>query len=471
MIEGRRQGLLTLHWLFIAIVLPVWFLIAVYIGVEYVHKIKYEQINFPIYLAGIAFASLQILSNYSRADSRRTPGYLWVEAIRKTNSNAIVLALAFFAIVYATKDKSMSRLFLGSFILSTWFILLPLNRYLPIWLTRLLYRGDNAVKTVLVGNPGAIKYLDEWITEEPPLGMQILGIITPPEKDEVKAQIPHLGTINEFERILVENKVQQVILLETLQSREFITSVIDTAQHEGCRILIVNDWEDYFKIPVTTVNEGQYSFYTLQEEPLENPINRFLKRFLDIAVSLPIVLTILPILCVIIKCIQIKQSPGPLIFRQKRSGVYKKAFYLYKFRTMHFTEKNTTDESHQATVNDERVYPLGKFLRKNSIDEFAQFLNVLLGEMSLVGPRPHYLKHDEEFRKEVNIYQIRHLVKPGITGLAQSRGFRGEITDVSQIHGRVRSDLEYINSWTIWMDILIILKTIYQVMFPPRSAY
>ncbi len=173
MIKSRTRGILTLQGLIILFILPLLFLFEVFIAVEYVHKIIYAQVNFPLYLMGIVFARLLIINNSYRSDSRRTSGYLWVEAIRQTNSNTVILAMSLFAIVYATKDEAMSRLFLGFFILSTWIFLLPINRFLPIWLTRLLFRGENAIRTILVGSPSATKYLEEWITDDPPLGIEV----------------------------------------------------------------------------------------------------------------------------------------------------------------------------------------------------------------------------------------------------------------------------------------------------------
>tara|TARA_B100000614_G_C14335875_1_gene406779 strand:- start:202 stop:705 length:504 start_codon:yes stop_codon:yes gene_type:complete len=166
-----------------------------------------------------------------------------------------------------------------------------------------------------------------------------------------------------------------------------------------------------------------------------------------------------------------RQSPGPLFFKQERSGQRGRKFQILKFRSMHDRGADRSREGEQAKPGDDRVYTFGEFLRKSSIDEFPQFINVLLGNMSAIGPRPHMIQHDDEFSEQVNIYRTRHFVKPGITGLAQCKGFRGEVTELLLIEERVRYDLQYIRNWSIWLDLWIVFKTVLQVIKPPKSAY
>lgn len=144
---------------------------------------------------------------------------------------------------------------------------------------------------------------------------------------------------------------------------------------------------------------------------------------------------------------------------------------MLKFRSMYFAKPDENLEAQQARLRDSRVYPFGQFLRKTSLDEFPQFFNVLKGEMSIVGPRPHLPKHDFEFAKVAKAYRSRHLVKPGITGLAQTSGLRGEITDPAMLTHRVQMDLKYITHWSIWLDLHLTMKTIWQVVFPPKTAF
>jgi putative colanic acid biosynthesis UDP-glucose lipid carrier transferase len=171
----------------------------------------------------------------------------------------------------------------------------------------------------------------------------------------------------------------------------------------------------------------------------------------------------------IVSAIIIKiQSPGPIFFRQQRTGLDGKSFGCLKFRSMHV---NPDADKVQATKNDPRKFSYGDFMRKTNIDELPQFINVLLGDMSVVGPRPHMLKHTDEYSSIINRYMVRHLAKPGITGLAQVSGFRGETQMLSQMEDRVKKDIEYIENWTLLLDIKIILKTVTNVFRGEKNAY
>jgi putative colanic acid biosynthesis UDP-glucose lipid carrier transferase len=206
---------------------------------------------------------------------------------------------------------------------------------------------------------------------------------------------------------------------------------------------------------------------SLRTEPLENPFNRFLKRTFDIAISLPVVIFILPVLSPIVWLFQIFQSPGRLFYWQTRAGLGNRKFQILKFRTMH---GDHGAEARQARKNDSRVYPAGRWLRKLSLDEFPQFVNVLLGDMSVVGPRPHLVQHNKEFEKELSQYNIRSFVKPGITGLAQVRGFRGETLTRADLTNRIESDLYYIENWTFTLDIVIVFRTFWHMIRPPEKS-
>jgi putative colanic acid biosynthesis UDP-glucose lipid carrier transferase len=181
-----------------------------------------------------------------------------------------------------------------------------------------------------------------------------------------------------------------------------------------------------------------------------------------------VVLFILPPLSLAVWAIHRWQSPGRLFYTQSRAGRSGEPFRIWKYRTMH---ESNGDERVQARRDDDRIFPLGRLLRRTSLDEMPQFINVLLGDMSVVGPRPHLDAHEEVFAKSAEVYRMRFFVKPGITGLAQSRGYRGEAGNVAEVQERIRLDLIYIRSWSVWLDIVIIVRTLGAVMMPPRSAY
>lgn len=205
-----------------------------------------------------------------------------------------------------------------------------------------------------------------------------------------------------------------------------------------------------------------------REEPLSNPINKATKRVFDFIVSSLFLALVFPWILIIVGTIIKIKSPGPIFFKQKRTGLDGKVFNCIKFRTMKVNEESDTL---QATENDPRKYPFGDFMRRTNIDEFPQFINVWKGEMSLVGPRPHMLKHTDEYSKIINRFMVRHLAKPGITGLAQVSGFRGETKYIDQMEGRVKKDIEYIETWTFLMDLKIIFKTLTNMFGNDENAY
>ncbi len=474
MIKSRTRGLVTLQTFSLLVILPSWFILLTLLTESFGREILQNQINFPLYLLGIAGACLLFLNYDNPIEHRGGGSFQFVIAVRKANTGILILALVLFGIVFATKDKAISRMFLGIYIASSWVLLLMLHRYLPVFFSRVFFRGKNTINTILAGNPGKAEKLQDWILNHPTLGMNVLGLVSYGDVEDGRLAIPILGHISEFERLLTQHKVHQVILLESRNSKAWVHYIMDTCYREGCRILILNQWEEYFDQKLTAVEEGPHTFFTLQEEPLENPVNRLLKRFLDLLVAIPIVIFLLPILMLLVKFFQIKESRGPLFYRQKRSGFKGRTFSIIKFRSMYHHRPVSGQkgaDAVQASEEDERVFSFGKFMRRTSLDEFPQFINVLGGKMSVVGPRPHMTEHDEKFKRLVDIYRTRHFVKPGLTGLAQTSGYRGEITSVELIEERIRLDLQYINNWSIWLDIGLILKTIVQLISPPRSAY
>jgi putative colanic acid biosynthesis UDP-glucose lipid carrier transferase len=200
---------------------------------------------------------------------------------------------------------------------------------------------------------------------------------------------------------------------------------------------------------------------------LENPVNKTLKRAFDIVLSLfflIFVALIFPIIWLIIKT----QSPGPVFFKQLRTGLDGKEFLCYKFRSMHV---NDDADKVQATKDDPRKYAFGNFMRKTNIDELPQMWNVLKGDMSFVGPRPHMLAHTEYYSQLIDKYMVRHFVRPGITGWAQVTGYRGETKELWQMEGRVRRDIWYMEHWSVWLDIRIIWLTLKLMIVRDKHAY
>lgn len=449
----------------------LWFLISAWMANLFDLQ-PYEHVNFTLFILGTLLAALiSPMTDEQELLFTGTSTERWSVAMRQGGRDVVALALVVFAIVFATKDKQISRLYLGLFLFLALFLAVVVRRYVSEALARMAFAGGNTLGFVLVGSLESAQRMVPWCRQMEWLGLRVKGVVTQDGKDSPGFPLPILGSDKDLSRILSQNNLQKVILLESRRDEGWVKSVAAECQKAGCRLLIYNRWEDYLEQPLGVVRHGDHTFFTPQDEPLQNPLNRVLKRSLDLAVALPVVLFILPPLCLLVMLFQKSQSPGPVFFRQLRSGYNRAGFEILKFRTMHVRHTQAQDESRQATKGDARIYRFGAFLRRSSLDEFPQFWNVLLGEMSVVGPRPHLLQHDEEFSRLVGEYHLRNFVKPGLTGYAQTLGFRGEITDDKLLRERVRLDLDYINRWSFRRDVILIAKTVRVVLIPPKSAY
>ncbi len=368
----------------------------------------------------------------------------------------------------ATKDGFISRLFFFNFVPWLYVALLFSNYYLPSFLARGFFRGVREEKTLLVGGSGKAEQLREWLVRKSEIGLRTVGLMCDEPITETDDGIPVLGHPDEVEKVIRERGINQVILLEFPVFTEANRHIIEVCDRLGTRLLIVSDLEEKLRHPVTHFEDDGFRFIGLREEPLENPLNRFCKRAIDLALALPVMLLVFPWLAAVVWIAQRFQSPGPLFHAQVRAGIQNRQFTIYKFRTMHPGDK---DVARQASSEDDRVYPLGRLFRVLSIDEVPQFWNVLRGDMSIVGPRPHLLEHNNQFSQLMANYHVRTFVKPGITGLAQVRGFRGEARNSTDIENRVACDLEYLENWNLSLECGILLRTVAQLFLPPPTAY
>jgi putative colanic acid biosynthesis UDP-glucose lipid carrier transferase len=273
--------------------------------------------------------------------------------------------------------------------------------------------------------------------------------------------------LENLEVIVARQRINQVILTRTISPAE-LNVLTSRCEEAGSRLFVLHDLEQQLGRPLSFIRDDGLHFISMREEPLECPINRLIKRGIDIAVALPIVMFVLPWTSLLVWICHRLQSDGPLLFRQRRTGLHNEEFWILKYRTMHLDHGR---EAEQAAQGDARIFPTARWLRKLSIDELPQFVNVLRGEMSIVGPRPHLFEHDAIFAKVTQFYRVRALIKPGITGLAQVRGHRGETRSEDQVRARLESDLHYLENWSPMLDCLIIVRTAWQVFRPPPTAY
>lgn len=262
--------------------------------------------------------------------------------------------------------------------------------------------------------------------------------------------------------------INDIYVILNYEHLKYGPALDEEAERACVRLNIVPDLVGKLSMPYSTEHMGQFTVISLRHEPLESIQNRFKKRVFDLIFSSLVICFLMswlvPLLAIIIKA----QSRGPVFFKQLRSGRNNEPFYCYKFRSMRV---NDDSNSRQATKNDDRITAIGKFMRRTSIDELPQFFNVLIGNMSVIGPRPHMLKHTEQYSAIIDQYMVRQFLKPGISGLAQVNGFRGETEDPELMRKRVEYDLMYMESWRLSLDVKLVLLTIINTFKKEERAY
>lgn len=429
-----------------------------------------EALNFLPYYLCVAVAMV-FSGKFVRELAERFHRLTWMDAAWLATRQVAAIIILVTGFMFAFKDRTLSRLFMGTYLVLCWVLLLLINQGLPRMLSRVFFANARKVPTLFVGTVPGLEKLRGWLASKEALGLHAVGFLSLEGIPIHGTQPPFLGELPDLGQRIEDTGAAQVVMLEIPRTQTEGRYVIEACQNKGARLLIHSNLAEQLRHPLITVTEEGLQFYTLQEEPLEDPFNRILKRTFDIVLSLPVVVFILPPLFIWVWIMQRVQAPGPVMFIQPRTGHGQQSFRMFKFRSMYVAERSDKAEAVQASKGDSRIYPFGQFLRKTSLDEFPQFLNVLLGCMSIVGPRPHVPAHDKLFAQQMNAYRTRFFAKPGITGLAQCNGFRGEITEPALLQKRIEFDLQYIANWSIWMDLQITFKTAKQILFPPKSAY
>jgi len=277
-----------------------------------------------------------------------------------------------------------------------------------------------------------------------------------------------VGTYHDLENFIISNRIDEIYIMTSDLNKSLHKIISSIIGKYPITIRLVPDLSTFSYRNLDLVSYDMVPVMRIQQGPLDYWHNRSIKRLMDIILSVMMITFVLSWLAPILFILDIISDRAGVFFLQPRSGINNKQFMLFKFRTM---KKNGEAHIQQATENDDRLTKIGKFLRKTSIDEFPQFFNVLIGNMSVIGPRPHMLKHTEEYKFLVEKFMIRHSIKPGITGYAQVRGFRGEIKRVKDMKQRIKLDVFYIENWSIWLDIKIILITIGKLIKGDEKAY
>ena len=369
-------------------------------------------------------------------------------------------AYLMFRIIHFTSRLGWQLLYVGIGLL----VFLIIIRFIERWvLKRLRVLGYNTRTVTFVGSGKELLALSKRFMADPTRGYKISNYYG--ELTELQPS----GSVEDFIALLDrpdELKIGEELYLNISNSqREVIKRVSRLCDQLVVKFYYVPLQDEMLNLQPLFVDDIEVQ--TAYVSPLEESLNSFLKRSLDVFISLialAVTALLMPFIYVIVKI----QSPGPLFFSQQRTGLDGRTFRMYKFRSMHV---NADSDRLQATKDDPRKYPFGNLMRKTNIDELPQFWNVLRGDMSVVGPRPHMLAHTEQYSRLIEKYMVRHFLKPGITGWAQVTGFRGETNELWQMEGRVERDIWYMQHWTIWLDLRIIWMTFRSIFIRDKNAY
>ena len=322
---------------------------------------------------------------------------------------------------------------------------------------RVLLKG-NLRRVVIIGLNQKTDQLRKFFVENPEYGYVLHKTF------DLKTE----KNLNHCIDYIEKNNIDEIYSSVANLNNSQLNQLIDYADNNLKILKFLPDNKDIYSKRLDFTYYGYLPILSLRKIPIDEPFNKFIKRSFDVVMSIFIIVGVLswltPILAILIKL----ESKGPVFFKQKRNGLDYKEFYCYKFRSM---RPNPEAHLHQIRKNDPRVTRVGRIIRKTSIDELPQFINVLKGEMSVVGPRPHMVSHTHMYAEKIDKFMVRHFIKPGITGLAQVSGFRGEVEDDNHIINRVKYDIFYLENWSLLLDIKIVFQTIYNALRGEEKAY
>ena len=468
MIKKHRQNfILLIFCIDIGIICLSWWVSYVFRFHTGLLPIKYgipdplSYLNSLFLIVPIWTVSLVATSMYTL----RRGGSLISELIKIIKSCTIALIFLVVILFFLKEDLQLSRIFLIVF----WFfniVLLILFRYvLRVVLKSIRRRGYNLRHVLILGGGRLGKRLVEKIHLELWAGYKIVGFLDDDIKvSHLSADVRRLGRVNELEKILLKENIETVFITIGMQNAYVIEKVINILSKYHVNVRIIPDIFQYDLLLNTSIEDLEgLPVISLVDSPMVG-LNRLIKRIFDIVFSLSVLILLFPfygLLAILIKL----SSPGPILYRQERMSMEGKLFNIYKFRSMPVDVENTSGPK-WAEKDDNRTTAVGQFLRRSSLDELPQFLNVLFGSMSVVGPRPERPVFIETFKNDIPKYMLRHKMKAGITGWAQVNGWRGN----TSLEKRIECDIFYINNWSLILDIKIILMTFYKG-FINKNAY
>jgi len=362
-------------------------------------------------------------------------------------------------------SELLSRIWVVSWLLTSTTTILVYRLLLRKTLGALRAKGFNIRAVIIIGDGALAQQVADRLEQHPEMGLIVQGIIGTHEQvngltTHKGTVVPCLGNLNDLERIAKKNKTDQVWIALPMSEVEKMEQVQSTLSNSSIAIRMVPDIFGFRLLNQSMTEVAGLPVINISTSHMLEGKNRFLKSLEDKILASIILLLISPILIILAIIIKLT-SKGPILFKQYRTGANGQDFKVYKFRSM-VVHNEEGGKVTQATKGDSRITPIGAFMRRTSLDELPQFINVLQGRMSIVGPRPHALAHNEHYKTLVESYMRRHMVKPGITGWAQVNGFRGETDTIDKMESRVEYDLYYIENWSVWFDLRIIFLTVFK---------
>ncbi len=383
-----------------------------------------------------------------------------VQIVTLLLKQTILFAVGLYAFIGFFKQPHLSRLNLGNYLIVV-FVTVSFLKFLTFFLLN-KYRsalGGNFRSVVVIGKNDKTRQLIQTFNSRLDFGYKFKKQFSVKEDN---------FSLNECFNFIIENDIDEIFFSVAELSNKQINYLIDFADNNLRELRFIPDNKEIFSKKLKYEYYDYIPVLSLRTIPLQERINKIAKRLFDILFSLFIIVCLLswltPILALLIRL----ESKGPIFFKQSRNGFNYKEFDCFKFRSM---MPNANAHLHQATKGDSRITKVGAFIRKTSIDELPQFFNVLFGDMSVVGPRPHMVSHTNMYARKVDKFMVRHFVKPGITGLAQVSGFRGEIETDKDIINRVKYDIFYIENWSLLLDIKIVVQTFLNAIKGEKKAY
>ena len=386
------------------------------------------------------------------------------EAWHIIQANTIGL-MAYILILYLTKQSDFSRTMFFVFFCVNVFSEVTVRNIIREGLRNMRKKGYNQKHILLIGYSRAAEQYIDRILSNPEWGYIVRGILADnkPRGTEYRG-IKVLGRVENLTIILPQNKLDEIAITLGLAEYHKLEHIVSMCEKSGVHTKFIPDYNNIIPTKPYTEDLLGLQVINIRHVPLSNALNAFSKRCVDLFGAIVALILFSPVMAVVSVIIK-ATSPGPLIFRQERIGLQNKPFPMYKFRSM-VVQDAASEKAKWTVQNDPRVTPIGKFIRKTSIDELPQLFNVLKGDMSLVGPRPERPQFVEKFREEIPRYMVKHQVRPGLTGWAQVNGYRGD----TSIRKRIEHDLYYIENWTLGFDFKILFLTFFKG-FVNKNAY